>query len=850
MFRTTVKGILAHKLRLATTALAVMLGVAFMVGTLVLSDTIHQTFNNLFATVYKGTDAVVRAKAVFKGPNGTGDQRGRVDASLVGVVKGVRGVAVAEGSVLGYARLVGKNGEAIGNPNMGPPALGGNWINEKQLNPFTLVAGQPPRADNDVVIDRKSASDGNYTVGDTATVLTQAPPQHMHISGIVKFGSADSPGGASVALFTTPVAQQLVAQPGKFDSINVVADKGLSQHEITSRISPVLPSGVEAVTGAKVTKEAQDAISQGLSFFTTFLLIFAVVALLVGAFMIFNTFSITVAQRTRENALLRAIGASRRQVLTSVLLEALAVGLLASLAGILVGLGVAAGLKALLAAFGFDIPAGGVVFKASTPILAVLVGVIVTVFAAFSPARKAGKVPPIAAMREVTATSGGYGSKQRIVIGLVLLIVGVTALFIGLFTHPSNAVAIVGVGALLVFFAVSVLGRTVALPLSRTLGAPLPRLRGVAGLLARQNAMRNPKRTAASASALMIGVGLVAFITIFASSTKASINATVNRAFLGDFVIDSGAGMTGGVDPGLAQRLNTLPQVQAAFGLRFGSAKINGSVQPLIGVDPAKAFQVFNVKPLKGSPRDLNATAIGIYKNVAKDKHLQIGDSVNAEFASTGTKPLRVALIYGENRPAGDYILGIAAYEANFDNHYDSQVFVKKAPGVSSGTALAAVKQVAKDYPGAKVLDRAGYKREQTKPVDQLLALVYVLLALAILIALLGIANTLALSIFERTRELGILRAVGMTRSQLRSTTRWESVIIALQGTVLGLVVGLFFGWSLVRALHGKGIDQFSLPLRSLVAVVVLAGLAGVVAAIWPSRRAAKLDVLRAVSAE
>jgi putative ABC transport system permease protein len=390
----------------------------------------------------------------------------------------------------------------------------------------------------------------------------------------------------------------------------------------------------------------------------------------------------------------------------------------------------------------------------------------------------------------------------------------------------------------------------VALPLSRALGAPLPRLRGAAGLLARQNAMRNPKRTAASASALMIGVGLVAFITIFASSTKASINATVNRAFTGDFVIDSGAGMTGGVDPGLAHRLNTLPEVQAAFGLRFGSAKINGSVQPLIGVDPATAFKVFDVKPLKGSSRDLNATAIAIYKNVARDKQLKLGDTVTAVFASTGIRPLRVALIYGENRPAGNYILGIDAYNANFGNQYDSQVFVKKAPGVSSARALTAVKQVAKEYPGAKVLSRSGYKSEQTKPVNQLLDLVYVLLALAILIALLGIANTLALSIFERTRELGILRAVGMTRSQLRSTTRWESVIIALQGTVLGLVVGVFFGWSLVRALHGKGIDQFSLPVTSLIIVIVLAGLAGVVAAIWPSRRAAKLDVLRAVAAE
>ncbi|HET9076995.1 MAG TPA: FtsX-like permease family protein [Acidimicrobiales bacterium] len=847
MLRIALKSLWARKIRLFTTALAVVLGVAFMAGTLVLTDTVTRTFDSLFATVYKGTDAVVRGQSEFNGPQNTGAQRPRIDASLLSVVERVPGVAAAEGGVLGYTRLVGKDGRALGNPTTGAPTLGGSWSTVPRLNAFTLVAGQAPSSADQIAIDRKSARDGRLAVGDYATVLTQAPPRRMRISGIVRFGSADSPGGASVVLFPLPVAQQLVAEPGKYDSISVVAAGGVSQAELASRISRVLPPGTEAVTGAQVIRETQNDTRKALSFFTTFMLVFAIVALVVGAFIIFNTFSITVAQRTRENALFRALGASRRQVLGAVLFEALAVGAVASVIGLAAGVAVAAGLKGLLAAAGYPIPAGGVTFLARTVIVCLLAGIGVTVLAAYSPARKAGKVPPVAAMRDTFAGSTGYGSKERVVVGSLVTAGGVASLFVGLFAHPANALQIVGLGALLVFFGVSVLGRTVSLPLSRAIGYPLPRLRGVTGTIARRNAMRNPKRTAASASALMIGVGLVSFITIFASSTKASINATIDRAFTGDFVVDSGSGQMGGLDPSLAAQLNRLPQVEAATGIRLGVAKIDGSVQSIVGVDPTTAFQLFDVKPVQGRTSDLGVASIAVYENVARDKHLRIGSVVPAVFKDSGATQLRVALIYGENRPAGNYFLGTAAYSANFANDYDTQVFVKKAPGTSSSAALAAISRVVDRYPGAKVLDQSGYKSQMAKPVDQLLSLVYVLLALAVVIALLGIANTLALSIFERTRELGLLRAVGMTRSQLRSTIRWESVIVALQGTALGLVVGVFFGWALVRAMSNQGIDQLSFPVASLVAIVVLAGLAGVLAAALPSRRAARLDVLKAV---
>jgi putative ABC transport system permease protein len=843
------RGLIAHKLRFLTTALAIALGVAFMGGTLVLTDTVTRTFDNLFANVYKGTDAVVRAEASFKGPADvdTTDQRGRIDASLLTTVRGTPGVLAAVGDVMGYARLVGKDGNALGNPQSGAPVLGGSYGTVKQLNPWTLVAGRAPRADNEMVIDRKSSKDGDLNIGDTATVLVQKGVEHMRITGILKLGSADSPGGASVALFTLPVAQKLIAEPGKFDSIDLAATKGVSQAQLVRNLQAVLPAQVEAVTGATMTKESQSAMRKAMSFFNTFMLVFALVALLVGGFIIFNTFSITIAQRTRENGLLRALGATRSQVLRSVLFEAVTVGLLASIVGLAAGVGVAVGLKALLGAVGLDIPTSGVVFTATTAIVCLTAGTTVTLVSALSPARRAGKVSPIAAMQQGMVESAGYGSKKRIFVGLGVLGAGVTALMVGLFSTVSHRVQIVGLGVAFVFFGVSILGRTISLPLSRVIGWPLPRLRGLTGELARENAMRNPKRTAASASALMIGVGLVGFITIFVASSKASINAAVDRAFTGDVIVQSGGGVSGGVDPTMGQRIAKLPEVGVSTAVRIGLAQVDGKSVVLMGADPKTAFAIMDVKPMQGSTQTLGVNAIAVYKDVAKDKHLRLGDQIPVVFKDTGRRVMQVALIYGEHQPAGDYFLGISAYNANFANRLDYGVYVKNASGSTTAQTMAAVRAVARDYPGTKVQDQSQFKADVAKPLNQMLTLVYALLALAILIALLGIANTLALSVFERTRELGLLRAVGMTRSQLRSTIRWESVIIALQGTVLGLVIGVFFGWALVRALKDQGIDVFRIPVTSLVAVVLLAAVAGVVAAVLPGRRAAKLDVLRAV---
>lgn len=479
-----------------------------------------------------------------------------------------------------------------------------------------------------------------------------------------------------------------------------------------------------------------------------------------------------------------------------------------------------------------------------------MVGTGVTVIAALSPARKAGKVPPIAAMQDAAVTSTGYGSKERVFVGAGVLALGTAALFTGVLAHMSSPVLLVGVGAVLVFFGVAILGRTVSLPISSVLGAPLPRLRGVAGTIARQNATRNPKRTAAAASALMICVGLVSFITIFTSSVTAAVNTVFSQSFTGDFVINSGAGGTGGVDPAMAQRVSQLPQVALASGLRVGMAKIEGGVQQVVAVDPKTAFGMFNVQPQQGNENALGRDDIAVYKTEATDHHLTIGDHIPVLFADTGTRSMRVALIYGSSEPAGNYFLSTSAYQANFTNQYDLLVFVKKAPGVSTAAALAAIKTVTKDYPGVTIQNEAQYAAQTTQPINQLVNLIYVLLLLAVIIALLGIGNTLALSIYERIREIGLLRAVGMTRSQLRSAIRLESVVIALQGTALGLFIGVLFGWAITHAINIFGTGVVSIPYRTLVAVVILAALGGIVTAIRPARRAARLNILQAIVTE
>ncbi len=846
MFRTTLKTLAARKLRLFTTSFAVLLGVAFMAGTLVLTDTIGKTFDKLFADANKGTDAYVRAEVAFDS-EWFGDQRPRLDTTLLDAINEVDGVAQAEGAIEAYAQLVDKAGKPIGNPNMGAPVLGAVWLSNDDLNPFDLDSGRAPQADNEVVIDKGSADSGDFAVGDSTTVLTQVGPQQVTIVGIARYGDTDSPGGASFTMFTPTAAQAFLTSPGKIDAIRVVADPGVSEAQLVERISEIAPKGTEVLTGTEITKEDQAAIKEDMSFFNVFLMVFAVIALFVGSFIIYNSFSILVAQRTKEMALMRAIGASRKQVTRSVLLEAGVVGLIASALGLAAGVGVASGLKMLLSGIGIDIPAGGIVLTSKTVIVSTIAGLGVSVVSAVFPARRAAKVPPIAAMRDV-AVDKSSRSRRRVVNGTIVTGLGALAMGAGLF--GGAGIAPVGLGAVLIFIGVAVLGPVLARPISRVIGAPLPRLKGVSGTLATQNAMRNPKRTSATAAALMIGVALVGFITILASSTKASVAKNTAKTFNGDLVVSSNVGGTGGLSPALADQLAALPELDAVSGFRMAPAEVDGSGTNLTSGDPLAMEKITDFGVAEGSLSNLHATEIAVSKAKADEKGWKLGQTIPVRFAETGVQQFTMAATYTEDTTVGEYFIGTEAFDANIADRFDRQVMMTIADGVDADQARAAVTGVADAYPQGEVQDRQEYSKAQTQNLDMLLNLIYALLALAVFIALLGIANTLALSIFERTRELGLLRAVGMTRRQLRATVRYESVIIALLGTTLGLSIGTAFGWSIVKALEDQGLDTFNFPVSQLAVVTVIAALAGVAAAALPARRAARLDILGAIKAD
>ncbi len=854
MLKVTLKGLAAHKTRLVATVLAVVLGVGFMSGSMVLGDTVGRSFDDLFEDAFEGTDAFARSTAEIDAGL-AGEQRARIDGGIADRLAAVDGVRAAEGVIEGFVRLVGRDGEVLGDAGFGAPTLAGNWPGVEDFNAFELVEGRSPSAPGEVVIDRKSAQDGSLGPGDSTTVLTKQGPFPVRVVGVATFGGADSPGGTNYVLFTFADAQDQLAEPGQVDGIKVAAGPGLSQVELAARLDAALDAegaaeAVEVVTGAAVTEENRSDLQDALQFITLIPLVFALIALVVGSFIISNTFSIIVAQRTREMALLRAVGARRAQILRSVLLEASIIGTVAAAAGVLVGMGLAQVLKIALEAVGVDLPTTALVVGARTVIVSALVGSVVTVLAALVPALKASRVAPVAAMRGVAVEPVG-SSRLRVVCGLVVAGTGVAAVLVAVLGDGSRVVTTAGAGVFGIFTGMIVLGPVLALPISRVLGAPLPRLRGVAGRLARENAIRNPRRTAATATALMIGVGVVGFFTVFAASSKASVAASIDRAFSGDLVVDSGQFGPGmGFSPALAAALNEQPEVEVATGFRATLMSIDGDDTPVVVLDPATFPALLDLDVTAGSIEALGAAGLAVHEDKAEANGWGVGSEVTVRFAETGAATFVVEAVFSRSDVAGDYAIGFPAFEANVADHLDLQVYIALVDGVDVAEGKAAVERVTEAYPNAEVQDRTEFKRSFESQINGLLAFVYVLLALAVLIALIGIANTLALSTHERTRELGLLRAVGMTRGQLRTSVRWEAVIIAVLGTLLGLGLGLFFGWAMVEALESKGVDRFAVPAGQLALVVVIAGFAGIVAALRPASRAARLDVLAAIASE
>lgn len=848
--RLSVSSLRAHKRRFAGTFLAVFLGVAFLAGTLVMGDTLRAGFDTMFGNATSGTDAVVRSADDITTPGESQGVRQPVDTALVNAVERVPGVAAAAPSIEGAGQLVGADGKPIGG--QGPPTLAGNWITDPELNPYRLAAGRVPEMSGEVVVNRGTAERGDLKIGDTTTLRTPDPVE-VTVVGLATFGGEDGMAQVTFTGMTRADAEKyLTARPGEAASIQVRAGPGVSEQELVDRLTPVLPKGVEAITGQESAEENTDMISsQFLSLFTTFLLVFSGVALLVATFSIHNTFAIVVAQRTRENALLRALGASRRQVTVSTLVEASAVAVIASAAGTAGGIGIAAGLQALFPAIGFPFPDGALVISALSMALPLAVGIAVCLGSALLPAVRAGRTAPLAALRETAVDQSG-ASRVRAVTGLGVAALAIAVTLTGVLVSPSLWLA--GTGAVLALVSFVVLGPVASTSAVRVLGGPLDRLRGVTGGLARRNALRSPNRTAATASALMIGVAVVSLFTVFGASLKATMDQTVSRSFAGDVAVSTpsfGAGGSG-LSPRLPGAVQQLPEVDTAVGLGRGVAEVDGKGRALTVTDPLALERTFDLGKIQGSLADLGTDGLAVTEKEADKQGLKTGDKAQLTFTDGKRETFTVRAVYGQSELAGEYVITRAAWAPHRTQDSDTLVAVSFEDGVSADVGKSAVEKVAAQYGNPEVQTRDEYAQSSAGGIDMMLTLVYALLALAVLIALLGIANTLTLAIHERTRELGLLRAVGQTRTQLRAMVRWESVLVAAFGTVGGLALGVFLGWVLVKASDGASDSAFAfaMPPPQLAVVALVGVAAGALAGLRPARRAARLDVLRAIATE
>jgi len=717
MWRVTLKGVVAHRLRYALMALAVLLGVAFIAGTFVLTDTMNSAFNGLYSQIYQGTAVVVRATQPFNPGTNFTNQRQLTDSSLASTVAAVPGVRAVALDIEGYAQLVGKDGKPIGTVGNGAPTLGVAWTDVTALDPLRLLpGGQPPRGPGQVVIDKHSADVGGFTVGDTVRILTQQGPGTYTITGIVTFGSADNLLGATIAGFDPVTAAKVLAQPGKTDAIDVEAAPGVSAATLVTRISSAIHNpGIEVVSGASVTAEGEQTIHQDLSYVGDFLLAFGFIALFVGAFVIFNTFAMVVAQRQRELALLRAVGASRGQVLGTVLGESAIIGLIASAVGVIAGVGLAVALRKGLAALGVGLPGNGLVVSPRAVLFGLAAGTLVTAASAIVPARRAATIPPVAALQDAAAEplqpslkGAGMRASRRVIMAAA----GILILTTGLFGHTGNRLTFVGIGAVLVFIGVAVFAPFAVRPVCRV---PL-RASGTSGTLGERSAMRNPSRTSATAAALMVGVALVSMTTIMASSLKASADSTLNSAMRADFVVGSGTqpGGSSGLSPDLERSLAALPQVSTVAGIRSGVVKVFGAVTPVVAADPAKAAQLFDVGVTQGYLATMTPAGIGVSTQVASSQHLHLGSMVAVTYPTTGTKNYTVQVIYSVRDIAGDYVLPLAAAQANFPSSLDIAIFLKLAPGVTANAARPALNRVLAAYPNATLQDQDQYKASQS----------------------------------------------------------------------------------------------------------------------------------------
>jgi putative ABC transport system permease protein len=847
MFRLALKGALARKLRLALTAVSIILGVAFVSGTYVLTDTLNATFDRIFGNAEAGVSVVVRGTQAFGGGGGDGfgSERALVPDAVLQKVRQVDGVSSAVGVADGFAQLVYK-GKAVGNG--GAPNLGTAWAGNSPANPLHVVQGRPPAADGEVVIDQRSATKFHVALGDSAQAVVQGRTLPVTVVGVVRFGKDSTLAGATITTFSAHQAQLLLlGRADVWSTVQATAGPGVSQEVLRARIAQALTGvrSIEVLTQKAFVHNQSQRFKEQLKFFNILLLVFAFIAVFVAVFIIFNTFTVLVAQRTRELALLRALGAGRRQVLGAVVAEALIVGVVSGVVGLGGGVLVAAGLRALIEALSDGgLVTVGLQVLPRTVIVSLVVGTVVTVAAAVVPAVRASRIPPVAAMREDYVLPAS-SLRRRTRIGVVTLLIGGALLGLGV---DNGTAWEIGLGALAMFRGVVALSPLLSRPIVGGLGRVLPRVWGLPGRLARENALRSPRRTAATASALMIGIALTTTMSIMAASIVSSANAQIDKSVGADFIITAKhfAPIPGGVAGDIAK----VPGVAAVTSFRVGAMKVGASRTQVQGVTPETVADTLRLTLLSGATANLGRGQILVSKDTAKSKHLHVGSSLPVTFALTGAKTLTVGGVYDTNPIAGDYMIGLSTYDANFRNRLDLVVAVKAVAADRLGDVRAQLAQVLTSLPTLELRDQSEFKANQKRQINQVLTFVLALLVLSLVIAWLGIVNTLALSVFERTREIGLLRAVGMATGQVRRMIRLEAVVIAVFGALLGVALGIGYGAALVQALRSQGINETAFPYTQLIGYLVVGVVAGITAAWWPARRAAKLNVLSAIATE
>jgi putative ABC transport system permease protein len=855
--RVALRGMAGRKLRAILTAIAIVLGVAMMSGAYVLTDTIDKAFDTIFVESYAGTDAVVTGKSADFSFEGESAQAPPIPESTLERVRNIDGVEVATGGVQDFqTKLLRPDGEAIDTGGAPSFAFGIDTRSEfARFNPLNLVEGRWPKGSEEVAVDEGVADEENLQLGDRIGVAAIGPARQFEIVGIAKYGDLSTLGSATFAIFDIPTAQALLNKRGQLDAIQAAAEDGVTAEQLTQRIRDELGSGVTVRTGVEQADEESGEIATFTKIIRYFLLTFAGVALFVGAFVIFNTLSITVAQRTREFATLRTIGASRRQVLTSVVIEALVIGLAASVVGLFSGLGLAVGLSELFKALNLELPQTETVFATRTIVVSLLVGTLVTLVAGLFPALRATRVPPIAAVREGATLPRGRFARFTPYIAAVIVALAVVSLAYGTLADGipvGRRFTLLGVGVLALFFGVAMLSSRLVVPLTKLVGVPARRIGGFAGKLADGNAQRNPGRTAATAAALMIGIALVTFVAVLAQGLRVSNSDAIERQIQSDLIVTSQDGYSE-FPAAVGDAVEEAGGAETVSNVRQDIAEINGDGSNLTGLD----FRVNDVYDFRWEQGDdallaqLGDRGAVVPNNVAEDKGIAVGDTITVLSTDNKSQKFVVRGIY-EGSPFYPLLGSASISQAAFDELYDrprNRFTLVNVPGAASPSAKAHLESALDGFPDTRVFTRPEWIEKEDDEISQFLLLLYVLLALSVVISLFGMVNTLALSVFERTRELGMLRAVGMTRRQVRRMVRHESVITALIGAALGLPLGIFLALLVTRALSQYDL-QFAVPAASLIAFVVVAIIAGLLAAILPARRAARLRVLEALQYE